>query len=185
MIRGKKGQVFLVAAVIIVGLIFGANRAVNYVNTGKGNEAFYYLTEELDFEVGRVLDYGVINAGNLGVSLDQFTLNFLDEYTENIVREEVVYVYLNPPDKLRAIHYDSSDVLDNSIQLAIGESIIDVPIQHISSQVVSNADISYLENTVNVIINDITYNFNLREGQGIYFVIIKDDNEEEKFVSVK
>lgn len=178
MLMNKKGQVFLVAAIIIVGLIFGASRTLNYVSAGSSQESFYDLTDELDFEIKEVLDYGILNdPSNVG----NVALDLLNKYTENIVKEEVIFVFKNANGDVKAIHYDVSQSL-NLVVLNVGGNSIQIPIQHTSASVLTNAEVTRPTNEiVNVKINDIVYNFKLREGQGIYFVIIKGD--EEKFVS--
>ena len=43
----KRGQFFLIAAIIIVGVVVGLASVVNTVRVGGQNEAFYKLAEEI------------------------------------------------------------------------------------------------------------------------------------------
>lgn len=173
MISGKRGQVFLMAAVIIVGLIFGASKTLNYVSAGSSQEAFFDLTDEIDFEVKKVMDYGVFSETLVG------PIDFLPYYTEYILEEEVVFIYGNL-NQLSAIHYDSNNQLE-AVTFSVGSSSMVFSVQQTTG---TSADItsSISSKKVTVKINEVDYDFDLKDGNNFYFVIIKDDDEE-KFVS--
>ena len=165
--KNKKGQMFLVAAVIIVGLIFGASRTLNYVSAGSDQESFYDLTEELDFEIKEVLDYGILNDP---ANTETIALDLLDRYTENIVKEEVIFVFRNTAGEVNAIHYDSAQLL-NLVTINVNGNPISIPIQYVYSNILTSAEVARPSNEmVEVRINEVVYNFRLRQGQGFYFV---------------
>ncbi|MDP4039460.1 MAG: hypothetical protein Q8P57_02685 [Candidatus Pacearchaeota archaeon] len=172
----KRGQVFLMAAVIIAGLVLGASRTVNYAHIGNNQEAFYDLSEEIDFEAGRVLDYGVINNLNPRTKL----ISFLDEYTEYIGKEEFVFVY-GDINNLQAINYETIEY-PNSILLITGSGEgISFPI---SKTLQTNTNAFSDGEEVRVKVREITYTFNLKPGYNFYIVIIKGEGGE-KFVAVR
>jgi hypothetical protein len=171
----KRGQVFLMAAVIITGLIFGASRTLNYVSVGSNQEAFYDLTDEIGYEVGRVIDYGVFN----GLTPKEEVFGFIGNYTEYLITEEFVVVYGKFGDVF-AVNYERlSD--PSSLRILTGVSGISIPIET-TQTTYANLVYDQTSQKVTVKIRDINYDFNLKQGENFYFVIIKDDDEE-KFVS--
>jgi hypothetical protein len=167
MIRGKKGQVFLMAAVIIVGLIFGASRGLNVAKAGNNNEAFYDLADEIGFETKRVLDYGVINTlqGN-------YLEDFLDNYKNYIGDEEVLYIY-GDINGVNGLVY-ANQIL-GVVGINSGGIASEITIRESTSQ---KAFVAQNGNLVTVQIRGIDYKFNLKQGQNFYFVIIKGDGNE-------
>ena len=87
----KRGQVFLMAAIIIVGVILGVSTISTEAEIGNSGEAFYDLSEEVGFETKRVLDYGVFNSKNLGDLLGEEE-GFFNKYVDYLGREQVVLI---------------------------------------------------------------------------------------------
>lgn len=175
MVMNKKGQVFLIAALIIATLIFSVSRTFNSVKVGKNQGAFYDLTKEIDYETKRVIDYGVVNGvPNVG----KISFSFLNNYTDYLKDQEVIYVFGNSSD-IFAVHYDLTNKL-NAVSLNTGGAPINIPIQTTRG---TRASVSKSPTgEIDVLIREIHYKFNLKEGQNFYFVIIKDEDGE-KFVA--
>src|SRR3989344_7030414 len=87
----KRGQFFLMAAIIIAGILFGITSITNVARGGSEQRAFYDLSEEVNFETKRVLDYGVYNEKDL----DSLLKGFLVEYADYIAQEKVLFVFGN------------------------------------------------------------------------------------------
>src|SRR3989338_5322962 len=86
----KRGQVFLVAALIIIGVVISLIKISNRGIARDEPEAFFDLSDEIGFETKRVLDYGVIN----GVGdVDNLAKNLLNNYSENIAKNDVAFIY--------------------------------------------------------------------------------------------
>ena len=174
----KRGQVFLMAAVIIAGVVLGAAKIVNSAKSGNDQEAFYDLTEEIDFETKRVLDYGVINSVFLQ---DSDIENFLSRYNEYIGSEEVVFIFGDSSGDFKAIHYGTINPF-NAVSLNTGSAIpVSQPLTLTTTTIV---DVISNNNAITVRIRGIDYTFNLQPGQNFYFVLIEDRNGE-KFVAAR
>src|SRR3989344_1943658 len=87
----QRGQFFLMAAIIIAGILFGITSITNVARGGSEQRAFYDLSEEVNFETKRVLDYGVYNDRDL----DSLLNSFLANYSEYIAQERVLFVFGN------------------------------------------------------------------------------------------
>ena len=173
----------MMAAIIIVGLIIGLAAAVNTVRVGDSNKAFFRLGDEIGFETKRVLDYGVFNEREINPLMK----GYLENYTKIIAAEEVLFIY-GDSSGLQALFFTNAS---GDVGISTG-GIPDVfTIQY------TTGDEAYVNQSdddgdgnidrVSVLIDDITYEFNLRQGKNLFFVIIKDeetgDREIERFVA--
>lgn len=70
----KRGQFYLIAAMLIIAIILGLNAVSNYLNQ-KSNVRLEDLRKELKIEAGHVLDYGVVSGDD---ELDDFTRKYSD-----------------------------------------------------------------------------------------------------------
>jgi len=165
------------AAIIIAGLLFALTKTVNKGVSREEPEAFYDLADEIGFETKRVLDYGVINGKPSDALAGQLLLN----YTEYIANEDVVFIYGNLTD-VYAVYYQTAQTL--GIQL-LGTFFVPITIVTPTNVTVKKSVdpiTSAVTATVKIRGND--YNFNLKPGQNFYFVIIKEE-ENEQFVAVE
>jgi hypothetical protein len=170
----KRGQFFLVAAIIIVGVLMGLTAVVNQARTGNDPAHFYDFGREVGFETKKIIDYGVYN--------ERDTLNlterFLEDYANYIAREEAIFLIGDKTD-ITALHFNSSQSV-GSVGIQLGGGVTSVPIQAMTGR---RADVERIgENLVRVTIDGIGYEFELREGQNFYFVMIKTEDGE-RFVS--
>jgi hypothetical protein len=169
----KRGQVFLMAAIIIVGVIVGVSSISTDAVVGDSNEAFYDLSEEVGFETKRVLDYGVLNQNNAFSEVEGFFL----EYQDYIAREQVVLVVGDSAD-MRVYYFTGTS---GNIGINTGGADIGTGIQILDLEG-NEANVSKTGDSVSVLISEINYEFNLRDGENFFFVIIKHE-EGEKFVA--
>ena len=169
----KRGQVFLMAAILIAGIVVGISAIDTETETGSSNEAFYDLSEEVGFETKRVLDYGVFSVGNPLQEVEGFFL----KYQDYIAREQVVLVVGDSSNM--KVYYFSDNNGEVGISTGGGGSTFNIPITDFGGW---DAEVSADGALVNAIIDEITYEFSLRDGQNFFFVIIKHEDEE-KFVA--
>lgn len=138
-------------------------------------EAFFDLADEIGFETKRVLDYGVIK--NLNPALvDNYARRLLENYSELISNEDVAFVY---GDNSNVSAYYYSYV--NTVAVSILNNGVSVNIRQINGRTINAKRIG---NDVKVNVRGNDYTFNLKPGQNFYFVLIKDE-EDEQFVTVK
>ena|SRR3989338_2127172 len=176
MVMHRKGQVFLMAAIIIAGLLFALTKNVNKGFARDEPEAFYDLSEEIGFETKRVLDYGVIN-GQPQVTTALQAGQLLGSYAEYVAREDVVFIY-GDLTNVFAVYYDSTQAL--GIQL-LNNTFISI---NILTQTPVEVQKDSTAGTATVRIRGNDYTFKLKTGQNFYFVLIKED-ENEQFVALE
>lgn len=58
----KRGQFYLVAALVIIGLVIGLSAVYNTIKVSQEDKTIYFLYEEVNTESSRVIDQGVYNS---------------------------------------------------------------------------------------------------------------------------
>ena len=168
----KKGQFYLLAAVIIVALILSFAVVTNYIQD-KPDVKIYDLQEELGIEGGEVIEYGVYNGEVVGELMEDFTSLYSEYAGEN---KNLYYVFGNPNKGIFVSSYQ--DLVSGSISVDIGTlSSLDIEKKKYVSQKYTGKD------KIKIKIKDIDYDFDLNEGENFYFVISQDILDE-RFVVV-
>ena len=153
----KKGQFYLIAAVLIVVLIVAAVTVYNY-SKKRDSVALYDLGEELGIESQYVLDSGT------AANMDTLLGNFIEDYVD----------YVGEGKKLYFVYGDAS-----------GSGLTIVSYEGESTAQIQTA--SFREEGGQVIIvveedgKEIEYQFDLETGHGFYFVI-SQEIDGEKYV---
>lgn len=178
----KRGQFFIVVAMIIVSVIAGLSGVVNYAESSEGDEKVYDLSKEIDFETKRVVDWGVFNEEEL----EQLTSGFLEEYSEYIGEDDAIFIF-GDENELNALHFTLEGV--GSVGLETGENSPPKRID-INRRTKEEAEVRVSsgrrsgERKVSVIIDEKDYSFNLKDEQkNFYFIIKKIKGDEEYVVS--
>ncbi|NCO11770.1 hypothetical protein CO038_04820 [Candidatus Pacearchaeota archaeon CG_4_9_14_0_2_um_filter_39_13] len=172
----KRGQFFIIAAIIIVSAISGLTGIANYAEVSDDQRAFYDLSEEVGFESKKVLDWGVFNEEDVG----KLTESFLANYSDYIGQEEVIFIFGDKDNvNFNALIYREEGIGSVGLNTGNNRNI------EINRKTGRTADVDLIfgnEERVIVSINEISYDFGLREGQNFFFVIIKEE-ENERFVA--
>lgn len=166
----KRGQFFLIAALITAGLLFGLTAVINSAQSRAEDRGFYDLSREIDFETKRVLDYGTYYTQD--VNTEQLMQGFLTQYADYIAQEKVIFLFGNR-DSIEGLFF-TNRVL-GSLGIGTGGGATLIPIQQITGSV---AQVAREGDTVTVTIEGIPYRFTLLEGQNFFFVIVKENNDE-------
>ncbi len=166
----KRGQVYLIAALVIVGLVAGLTTVYNYAKSKPEDQSTFDLSAELDYESAKVVETGVLNPSenpntNLEELADYFSLHNPD--TDFII-------FLYDGTQIKKIEYDSTQ--RGSISLSPGTKIDISKLQG----TVKNS-LTLVGNTATFIIDGKTYTATLTPGQS-YYLIVKRDREEETFI---
>lgn len=170
----KEGQFFLIAALITSGLLFGLTAVINSAQGSASDPAFYGLSNEIDFETKRVLDYGTYYSAD--IETDELMRLFLTKYADYIAQEKVLFLFGNA-NSLEGLYFSNRAIGSAGVGTGGGATI--VPIQEITGSV---AEVRVENGVVIVDIESILYTFELLDGQNFFFVIIKE-REDESYVA--
>jgi hypothetical protein len=171
--KNKRGQFYLVAAMIIIAIIVGFAAVTNYAGT-KREVRIYDLSEELSIESEQVIDYGILSSEeNLPLLLENFT-EIYDAYTGE--GKEIYFIFGNEEG---LFGYTYSDLEVGSIDATIGSTSTRVPIIQRNKE---EFEPLYDEGKVIVSVGNITHEFSLKQGQNFYYVISQEIEGEEYVV---
>ena len=166
----RRGQVFLIAAIIVVGALVSISSIFNAARARSSNEQFYDLSREIKFETKRVLDYGIYYRADT----DTLVKQFLEEYASYIAQQKVLFLVGNESGLFGL--YFQNNALSGSVNIVTGQTTV-VPIQVVRQE---EARVTPNQQTgeVSVAIDGAEYVFKLLSGENFFFVIIKEENDE-------
>jgi len=188
-VRSKKAQFYLIAAIIIIGIIIILSSVTNYIVTKKKPVKMYDLGEEFKEEGTRVVDYGLYDSNPAEtrdtVKLMEALMSNFSVYSEEKEKgSELVFVFGNSTN-LTSVTYTSQNTGTVKLTVPGSPSGYEVPAATIKKPTVNSTDPSLIIppppfDQVQVKILDQTYEFELHEGENFFFVIAKnvtDTNE--------
>ncbi len=89
----KKGQFFLLAAVIVSAVIISLGASLNKVTTNDEPDSFYDFSYEVKREVGAFLDYEVYSGFNDETNLSEFVDLLAEEAEERNLESDFIFIY--------------------------------------------------------------------------------------------
>jgi hypothetical protein len=172
--RNKKGQFFIIAAIIIVLIIAGIASIKTYAIVSPEPRAIQDLGSELQEETSRIVDYGIYNKDteNLNEILDNFTdTEFAPYFLQKTSETGIVFVYGNQT-SLEAVEYKEQST--GVLSATIGTGVTNwAPVTTFARRV----NVSTSE-PIKVNILNKTFNFDLQNNEMFYFVIIQEKDGE-------
>lgn len=150
--RGKKGQFYLIAAIIIIVVVVGFIVVSNY-SRRRGSVQLYDLGEELGIESQNVLDYGT----EQGSDMNALLTGFIDTYVDYAGEGKGLYFIFGSGSALEVRAYEDLEDVSSDYPITTGEG------------------------KVSIVIDEVTYQFDLSVEEVFYFVI-SQEIEGEKYV---
>ena len=172
----KKGQFYLVTAIIIVLVLAGISSIKTYAIIHPKPRAIQDIGFELREETSRIIDYGIYNADtNLEVILNKFTNEeFAPYFLQKTKETGIVFVYGNKTE-LNAVQY--KEEITGTISATIGTGIANWnTVQDYANMTTITPN--PIDTSINVTILNKTFNFDLQDNQMFYFVIIQEKDGE-------
>ena len=172
LMKNKKGQFYLIAAIVIVAVIIGFAAVTNFYKRGNvAEKKVYYLANELDVEGSYVVDYSVYN----GEEAIDLLKNFVEEYGKYAGEDRNIYfVFGNKRDIVVATYeeYISGTISVSGTGTPIGQDIEDKNFKTTRNPFGVDQDMV----TINIEQDGeiLPYTFTLNEGENFYFVISED-----------
>lgn len=170
----KRGQFYLIAAIIIVGVIITLSSITNYITTRKEPVKFYDLSSELSQESARVVDYGIYKEENVPQRIENFTDEYFVYYSEDKEKGvELVFVY-GDAENITTATFTTQDT--GKISVDYGTSSFEV--SGTNKYVANRKNFSPAGNEVKVKLLGAEYNFTIKEGENFFFILTKNMTEE-------
>jgi len=186
----KRGQFFILSAVIISAVIIGMVAVVNYVDINQKPVDIYEISEEVNKEGGAILDYQIYNDIQGNENLTEFVRAVAKDIRDKDPSAEFIFVY-GDAENLIVENYASTSVneipgattkLENNIRLSISGT----PITLNQKKYLSDFSDAYINSypdlnqgeIFEVEIKGQNYTFPISENRKILFIIQKDVGDE-------
>lgn len=181
MINNKRGQFYLIAAIIIIIVLLGFTGVTNFAKTKKSDVQTYELSKELNLESSFVIQYGLFNSKDINPLLTDFSSNYSKYIGDQ--SSDIYFVYGNQ-ESIQVLGYQN--VNSGSISLNFGENSQPFNLKIPGKETTVSRPIPTEGKTqVDVVINEKTYNFDLIEGQNFYFIIKEPSSENTNSANVQ
>jgi hypothetical protein len=156
--RCKKGQFYLITAILIIVLVVASATIYNY-SRKKNSSTVYDLGEELGIESQNILDSGTFDSLN-EEGKNSLLENFILDYVAYAGEGKHLYFIFGDKANLQTISYDGLVASGEALELTYSLS----------------------GNKVSVEVDSVVYEFDLADGHGFYFVVTQEIDEE-KYVA--
>jgi hypothetical protein len=172
----KKGQFYLIAAIIIIIVLVGFFAVSNKLISRPQETQTYELSKNLNVEGEQVINHGVFNQKNLTYLLDSFTESYAKYINED---SDVYFTYLDKSrENLNIVAYQRVNTGGVSIDLGGGQSVeITTDSREIPFRV--SQPINPTQRTYNISVGGNYYYIILNEGENFFFVIQAPKPEKE------
>lgn len=155
-----KGQFYIMAAIIIIGILIGIFVYGNYAKPKKEITKIYDLGEELDLETGSVYDYGTYSEEVTDTLIRNWTEIYY-VYSQNVI-ENWIFLYGNK-ERMTALYFTTQS--SGSVCIG-GQTCIET-----TRTVPGQQEIDSPGKEVAIVFQNSTYNFELKEAENFFFVI--------------
>lgn len=167
----KKGQYYLVAAIIIVLAVSGIASVKTYATVKSEPRKIQDIGSELKEETTRIVDYGVYSKENLTKILNNFTNSeFAPYFLKKTENTNIVFIYGNTTE-LYSVQYLPKDTGDVYATLGgVSTQWLNV-LDYANITILSGANVGEM---INVTILDKNFEFKVRENEMFYFLITQE-----------
>jgi len=176
----KRGQFFLIAAVVIIAVIVSIVTITNYTQQ-KDVVRLYDLGEELGIESQQVLDYGTYSELN-ETEMKDLVENFIVNYVSYIEEDKNIYFIFGNKYKINVLGYQQIQEEDVQVCLNVDGNGCNPYITIGKTEEFSKGE--KIEK-VTIVIDTVEYQFELTEGENFYFVIWQEIGGEKHVVTNK
>lgn len=160
----KKGQFYLIAALVISTIVIGLVVVSNYIQKDEFVR-IDNLDEEIKIESASLLDYGLYN--DLSEASFQSTFsNFTDNYVENYGNNQDIYFLFGSQSNITLKGKQESDG-----EVILGNGTINISVSSGSDSFLGN--IIPASNKVYVYLKSKEYAFDLNTNKNFYYIIVE------------
>jgi len=183
----KRGQFFILGAVIIAVMIFSLGSVSNKFVPVRENIGFYDYFDNVYREANAVLSYVINNGDNLGIRMNEFGSYLAVDILDRNLNADLILIYGNTAEVFVdnwgvnsvSVSGDSSSAVEGTVLVVIpGAS---------SESLASGAswsDTGIAEDDIEVVYNGNIYNFAL-SGNNRVIVMLKEEFNDEVYIRVQ
>lgn len=164
--RGKRGQFYLIAILVIISLLIGFLTVENYL-TNTRLDKVNQISAEIDIEKSYVLDY-IVDKDD--ATSETTLVDFSDKYIQRLGLDKDIFFVVGKPNSIKIV---GNRVSQETIQYNIGSGF-----QNLNDEDEFERDLSPSNDQIIFRFPEGDYSFDLNSGQNIYYLIKYNYNEE-------
>ena len=165
MFSGRNGQFYLMAALVIIGVIVGFATVTNYISTKSKPSNVVDLSTELALEGAKVIDFGIYQ-GDSAQERNARMEDFAKQYSTFIGTDKKLLFIAGSGENLQA--FEIRPVSSTSTCLETGSSCSGYTIEEIG---IAHVNVNIEGKSIKVKFGEDTYTFDLTQGENFYFLI--------------
>ena len=198
----KRGQFYIIAALIIAAIVAGLVAEVNYARRLPKPIKFYDLSKDYEAEVTRIIDRGIYlgkTDEQINEDVANFTKKFLDYAQEKDPRLQLFYLYGNR-EKINVVNYavEDAEIRTEKVSESISGggaftvSKIDITMggttftRSVKERMEHFEDISASiddpGDEIGVVVAGVAYSFDLKGGDIIHYIVETESHNETHIV---
>jgi hypothetical protein len=173
--KNKRGQFYLIAAIIIVLVLSSLASIRIYANVNAEPKKIQDLGSELNVEGYKIVEYGIYNQGDITQLLNNFTdKDFVEYFLQKTEATDLVFLYGNKTD-LYGVRYNNT--ITGTITATVGSGVTWNTVNtFVERKKIESGDI--IDNKVEVKVLNKPFNFTLQDNEMFYFIIVQEKNGE-------
>jgi len=169
----KRGQFYLVAAVIIIMVLIGVASVKTYAIIRSEPRQIQDIGSELNEEGSRIVDYGIYNPGELDNVLNTFNVEYAPYFLKKTEASNIVFIYGDKTD-LKGVRY--SEASTGGVSATIGGASTTWASVNINVERTTITDEG--DNQISVTILEKNFDFDLKDNEMFYFVVAQERDDE-------
>jgi len=172
--KNKKGQFYLVAAIIIILAVSGIASVKTYAIIKSEPRKIQDIGSELKEETARIVDYGVYSKQNLTRVLNNFTdSEFAPYFLKKTENTSIVFIY-GDATELYSVQYEPKNT--GTVYATLGGTATQwYPITNYANR--TRIDMGGMT-SINITILGRDFNFEIRDDEMFYFLITQEKEGE-------
>jgi len=172
--KDERGQFYIVAAIIIVLTLSGLASIATYAVVQPSPRTIETISDEIREESARIIEHGIYEQKNREQLLDRFTKEEFAPYFATKTDAGIVFIYGNKDTGLKGLRYTHEK--SGEIKLQAGTSVN----WEIAKEYVDEAEINFNpeDTKLNVEILGKSFEFELKEREMFYFLIVEEKDGE-------
>jgi len=165
----KRGQVFLIAALLIVIIAISLTAMGTFASASPEPNTIKTLKQDLERETHEIIDYGIYQEKDIELLIDEFTTDkFAPYFLDKTDNTNIVFVY-GDKTNLKAVKYNTAST--GTISAQIGGNINWQNFGTFTEKIQITPSPS---NTLTVTLLNQDYIFKLRENEMFYFIVVQE-----------
>lgn len=170
----KRGQFFLIAALIVIAAIVGFQSVYTSVSISGTDTQTYDLSREIDFEGKQVVQNGVFFSATkpeIEAKVQELTNIYASAHPDS----EFLFIY-GDENEVVALSYE---LKDSTFGVSTGGSSAQVASPRLIAQKTRSDRLSPATGNIKVKLNEQTdYDFNLKKGNNFFLIVSREKNDE-------